>query len=98
MARFVCISLIYDLLVRLDTLRSDQLQSIILKNTSSNPVYIKPKNDSVIHRTHLLSICVDRVPQYYKLPVRQGRWTCIVRINHIICNDIDDEFHYINIM
>ena len=54
----------YDLLVRLDTLRSDQLQSIILKNTSSNPVYIKPKNDSVIHITHLLSICVDRVPQY----------------------------------
>ena len=77
----------------MDALRSDQLQSIILKNTSSNPRYIKLKNDSVIHITHLLSICVDRVPQYHKLPVGQGRWTCIVRINHIICNEIDGEFH-----
>ena len=78
-----------------DELRSDQLQSIILKNTSNNPGYIKPKNDSVMHRTHLLSICVDRVPQYRKPPAGQDRWTCIVIINHIICNDTGDEFHCI---
>ena len=50
---------------------------------NSNPVYTKPQNDSVIHRAHLLSICVDRVPQYHKLPVGQGGWNCIVIINNI---------------
>ena len=48
-----------------------------------------------MHITHLLSICVDSVPQYHKLTVGQDKWTCIARINHIMFNDIGDEFHYI---
>ena len=87
MTRCVCISLIYDLLVRSGTQYGCiKIRPIAVynfeKNTSCNPGYIKPRNDSVIHkkkknkkkpRTHSLSICVDRVPQYHKLPVGKGR-------------------------